>query len=122
MNQLLMIRKLTYSICVALLIVTSIAGSALATAGPANADVVRDCGFRNGFDRGGPIWGISARNMTCSTALGKIHSRRWTRGGYQVAGWSCYVLRWQGIPGLPHAGAIQRCTRGSQAFRFSWGP
>lgn len=122
MKQLSQIRKMTYSISVSFLFVTPIVGTALATPAPASADVVRDCGFPANFDRGAPIFDISARNMTCSPALGKIHRRRWRGGRYEVAGWSCYVVRWEGIPGLPHAGAIERCARRSQAFRFSWGP
>jgi hypothetical protein len=66
-------------------------------------------------DKGAPVYAISVRNMSCKTAGRAIQRGRLTAKGFTTSGYACHAIKT-----YAEGGAIIRCTRASEAFRFTW--
>jgi hypothetical protein len=68
-----------------------------------------------GNDPGAGLGYISARNMSCQTAVRAIQHGRLTGQGFFTPGFVCHTLST-----AKYGGGTIRCTHAAEAFRFSW--
>jgi hypothetical protein len=86
-----------------------------------SGDAVRSCkappyGHGMGNDPGAGLGDISARNMSCQTAVRAIQNGRLTAQGFFTSGFACHTLAT-----AKYGGGTIRCTHDAEAFRFTWG-
>lgn len=115
-----------------ILITTTIVATAAIGASTTSA-AVRSCrypqpsvangGYGPRNDRSMNGYGVSVRNMSCSSALSSIADGYLRENGtpLRTPGFHCYVVS-KSVDSVGHfvTGAVIRCLSGRRAFRFSW--
>jgi len=89
-------------------VVCAVLCASLLLAAPA-AGSVRDCPDNDSRDN---VANVSARNMSCASALRQIRRVRYIGGRARLPGWRCRIVE------RSYDGVQNRCSRGAQAFRW----